>query len=251
VKIFVTCAVCSRDFAAAAERGEAVESPQPFLPGEMRESGAVFATCPKGHESAAVYNHHKYDVLFQSGIAALEDGYANEAVSSFSAALERAYEFFIRVVCRKRGLTEDQIEAAWKFIAKQSERQFGAFTTLYLLETNQPFPLPDWVPAFRNKVIHQGAIPPVAEVSRFAGEVFTLIRVVIKHLQENAEFESSRELVREAQIQHRAIPPEIPRISMAQVGVNDSTYDSFEAWRAHFVDWRRFQGEYSARSEGT
>ena len=81
-----------------------------LLPGEMHDSGVVFVTCPEGHRSAALYNHRKHEIFFASGAMALFDGYSNEAVSSFATALERLYEFYIRVVCRKRGIagTDDR-----------------------------------------------------------------------------------------------------------------------------------------------
>lgn len=77
------------------------------LPGEMHDSGVIFVNCPEGHRSAVLYNHRRHEVFFASGAMALLDGYANEAASSFATALERFYEFCIRVICKKQSISQN------------------------------------------------------------------------------------------------------------------------------------------------
>ena len=161
--------------------------PPSFLLGEMRDSGAVFVTCPEGHRSAVIYSSRKHEIFFASGAMAYLDGYVTEAISSFSSALERFYEFCIRVICRKQELSHDAFESSWKAVARQSERQFGAFCFLYALETNLSFSLPTSIPELRNKVIHHGYIPSNQELYDFAERIFRILRAAVVQLRKSAE----------------------------------------------------------------
>lgn len=215
-----------------------------FLPGEMHDTGAVFLTCPEGHRSAVLQNHRKHEILFESGAAALLDEYANEAVSSFAAALERLYEFFIRVVCRKRGISQEMFDTTWKLVARQSERQFGAFCFLYALEAGSTFSLDPRVPEFRNRVLHQGYIPPIKEVYDFAEIIFLTIRNVMAKLQETAGDSIHKEKLSEMHRQNRRIPKDMPRSSMVHFGLDVSTEEdtkAFGTWLERFRAWRKTQ----------
>lgn len=66
-------------------------------------------------------------MLSQIGANAIIDGYYREAVSSFSASLERFYEFSVHVLMRHFGKNSQQFKSAWRPISNQSERQLGAF----------------------------------------------------------------------------------------------------------------------------
>jgi len=218
--------------------------PYTFVPGEMDDSSAVFVTCPKGHRSAVLQNHRKHEILFESGAAALTDEYANEAVSSFAAGLERLYEFFIRVVCRKWGISQEVFNKSWKLVTRQSERQFGAFCFLYALETGSTFSLPRRIPEFRNRVLHQGYIPPIKEVYDFAEIIFLTIRNVMAKLQESAGESVHEEKLAEMHRQNRRIPRDMPRSSMVHVGLDVSTEEDTEAfgtWLERFRDWLKTQ----------
>lgn len=227
MKIPATCAVCMRE-----ERFEKSGLPV-LLPGEMHDSGVVFVTCPEGHRSAALYNHRKHEIFFASGAMALFDGYSNEAVSSFATALERLYEFYIRVVCRKRDIPQEICDASWKLVARQSERQFGAFCFLYALETCSKFSLPPSIPEFRNKVLHRGYIPPFEEVYDFAEKIFRKIRSVMAKLRETAEDSIREEVSAEIQHQNAEIPKDMPRSSMAGISMHSADWNESEA----FTKW--------------
>ncbi|MES9855088.1 MAG: hypothetical protein ABW166_00590 [Sedimenticola sp.] len=67
-------------------------------------------TCDKGHKSIVVYDSRRYDVLLQSATNALLDGYTNEAISTYGTALERCYEFYVRVVLRSHEIDPKEIE---------------------------------------------------------------------------------------------------------------------------------------------
>jgi len=225
-----------REFTSAHERGEQAPTPELFLAGRMQDSGAVFVECSKGHRSAVVYNHHRYEVLFTSGTAAYQDGYSNEAVSTMAASLERAFEFFVRVYSRKLSIEPETIDAFWKLVSRQSERQLGAFLVLWLQDTGEPFRIPQDLTELRNKVLHQGYIPSESETHRFAEQVFALLKTIVNRLQATASHEISRERLREGQLQNEAIPTGMIRSSMAHSGINDSALQTFDEWLEKYRD---------------
>src|SRR5690606_23860589 len=109
-----------------------------------------------------------FQLLFQVGIHALVDGYPREAVADFTAALERFYEFYFRVVCRIKGINKDAERATWSRVANQSERQLGLFLGSYLAVNGAPGPtLSRTNVEFRNGVVHKGKIPAREEASGF------------------------------------------------------------------------------------
>ena len=155
---------------------------------ELSDNGLYKICCDVGHESIVFIQNHKFDILFESGILALIDGYSREAVSSIASSLERFYEFYLKVICLKRGVYYDKIIASWKKIAPQSERQFGAYIFVYLLENkNCPKTLSDKFVKFRNKVIHKGYIPSDDEVIKYAKNVGEIISSEYLKLENNTQ----------------------------------------------------------------
>lgn len=154
------------------------------IAGELDDNGMIHVTCDRGHHGVVLYNARRYEVLVKSAARAALDGYTNEVVAVMSTALERMYEFYIRVSSRARGIPEGTVEVAWKNVAAQSERQFGAFQFLYMLDQSRPFKLESRITETRNKVVHRGKIVREAEALEFAENVYG----VIQHLQ--AELQS-------------------------------------------------------------
>ena len=97
------------------------------------------------------------------------DGYYRDAVASFSSSLERFYEFYIASILFKNGVSDNDIAENWKTVSNSSERQFGAFAFVYLLEEKIVPPGIESVKPkelggkqfknFRNNIIHRGDIP--------------------------------------------------------------------------------------------
>src|SRR5690606_36753730 len=98
---------------------------------EINDSGVYTATCRNGHTNSAITQQHKHETLFDLATFAILDGYYREAVMSFAASLERFYEFMIFIGLHELECEEDVIDSLWRDIAKQSERQLGAFIALY------------------------------------------------------------------------------------------------------------------------
>lgn len=135
----------------------------------------------------------KFEVLFDLGTRALMDGYAREAVASFAASLERFLEFYVRASTLERAANTERdfdaavsaLDATWRHVVSQSERQVGMFALAYLLREGRE---PDFLTAralgadFRNKVIHRGYLPRREEVEGYAAQVFTLIDRLLTEL---------------------------------------------------------------------
>jgi hypothetical protein len=126
------------------------------------------------HISVVYFTNKKFDLLFESGLNAIKDLYFREAVASLAAALERFYEYSIRLIISD--LNPDLIESTWKNIANQSERQLGAFIFLYTKEFKKaPLSLSNKMIEFRNKVIHKGYFPTKLEAIEFSQAILEII----------------------------------------------------------------------------
>jgi hypothetical protein len=177
MKLPISCAQCMQDD---------VISPQILTTVEFRDDGRYEITCPKGHVSTTILQQQKFEVLFDIGAYAIGDGYYREAVSSFTSALERFYEFFIKVICISKDSNSEETLKTWKEVSNQSERQLGAFIFLYYLEFGEkPVLLRNPSVKLRNEVVHKGKIPSKEQAIIYGQEVLDVIRPIIKILKEN------------------------------------------------------------------
>lgn len=202
-------------------------SAQPvFLSGELDDHGYIHVNCDQGHSGIVIYDARRYEVLIQSAAKAFADGYTNEVVAVMSAALERTYEFYIRVSCRAKGISRDSLEKAWKGVSAQSERQFGAFQFLYLIDHGQPFtPLEEFITKTRNSVIHKGRIAREKETVSFAEIVFKRIREIEASIQSKFSQYSAEESAQELETQKALVPEGVSSIMLENnlVRVDTST----------------------------
>lgn len=149
---------------------------------DLRDDDQYVATCAHGHTIAATLHNQKHDVLFESGAVALLCGFHREAVASFATSLERFYEFSMRVISKHLKLPSGVFDATWKHMAKSSERQFGAFVSLYAVAFGKLYaPAIDgrdaeFVAKLRNDVVHKGTIPTSSDATRFGDCVYRIIR---------------------------------------------------------------------------
>lgn len=140
---------------------------------DIPESGVIEATCDRGHRTAMIVQQTKFELLSEMGVKAIVNGSYRDAVSSFATSLERLYEFFIEAACRKHDISPDVFAATWKSMSNQSERQLGAFLTVFLLDTGETAKLlPQKQVEFRNAVIHKGRFPNREEVIQFGQAMF-------------------------------------------------------------------------------
>jgi len=157
--------------------------PTPFEP--INNSGIYQVHCVKGHEAVAIIDNVDFEILFEYSLNAIADGYYREAVSSSASAMERYFEFFVKVVLRSVGAEFSEIDRMWRNLSAQSERQLGAYIALYfdhfgaeplLLEPNKEVP-------FRNSVIHKGYVPSEHEAVAFANSVMQVIETSLMTLK--------------------------------------------------------------------
>lgn len=174
------CAECS-----FAGRFEFVKIP-------LREDGVYEYVCPLGHRSVWLVQQQRFELLFELGIHAILDGYYREAISAFSAALERFYQFSFHVLTLHSGGSDASFLEAWAQVKKSSERQFGVHVSAWLISFGStPRALPDNGPnkpskEFRNNVIHNGMLPDYAATVAFGQAVLEIIREQIDHLNDRA-----------------------------------------------------------------
>jgi hypothetical protein len=182
MKITVHCVACANE-----GRG-LVNGRVPFSDDLVLE----FA-CPNGHRTLISLQAHRYDVLLSVATDAIIDGCHMEAVSAFNSALERFYEFYLRYRASCNGLASSDFDKAWDHLAKQSERQLGAFILEFLFHKKC---VPDLIynnrvrkgpggncVEFRNAVIHKGQYPREDEVLAFGQHVLDFVVPILQSIQ--------------------------------------------------------------------
>lgn len=165
---------------------------------EIRDDFLYKIRCPEGHESATRLIEQRYEILFEIGAYAIVDGYYREAISSFTASLERYYEFFIKTALTNQSLTDEEIKKSWKNVASQSERQLGGYIFAHLLFTRRsPILLDTKLIQLRNEVIHKGKIPSRDESIKYGENVLTNIRQGVAILKYNFN-DAIQEMIRQS-----------------------------------------------------
>ncbi len=153
---------------------------------KIPENGIIDTICQCGHRNIFVIQQTKFELLSEMAVRAISDEYYRDAVASFTASLERLYEFFIEAVCRRRNIEFSEFANSWKEMANQSERQLGAFIASHLIDTGQkPEILNNKSVKFRNDVIHKGKFPDRIETINFAKLVTNCANPILKILKSN------------------------------------------------------------------
>lgn len=181
------CPVCAKAVADQKLERAAVEVPSPMV--RPADGGCYTVRCGFGHEAQVYVSNLKFELLFDLGVHALYDGYPREAVSCFTSSLERFYEFYWRVAQAYFNVPSDEIDRSWKTLAKQSERQLGAYVAARLMLSKKCPTLPNANThvKFRNDVIHQGYIPTTEEAVEYGDFVLKMVRDEIELLRDIAE----------------------------------------------------------------
>lgn len=149
----------------------------------FNDSGFYRFQCAENHVHEIVLVQMRFEVLAETAMQAIVDGYYRDAVASFAAALERFYQFYIDVVAHSKGVAPVVQVATWKHVVKQSERQLGMFIGVYQLENGDVPPLLDQNRVkLRNQVIHQGYLPTEEDAIDFGQAVVDLIQPLINQM---------------------------------------------------------------------
>ena len=198
--------------------------------------------CSRGHKLAFMLQSQKFEILLESAASALLEGYTIEAASSFSAALERFYEFCIRVFSRKDGLNEIEFNATFKQMAHQSERQLGAFLYLYLQNFGKAYQVKNKIIEFRNRVVHKGYIPTLEEVEGYGADIFDEICEVTKVLKESFPDTIMKVIFADMHARGKNLPPDMPRAtSSGTMFFNLASGDQKTSFKAALASFKQAQ----------
>lgn len=170
MKIKATCQECSSG---------------PFLDNNLKigivtinEKGLYYFTCDKGHNNLFQMQAFPFELLFESGLCAIKEGFYMESILSLTASLERFYEFFVNISLKANLLPNEVVKKVLDKMSQQSERKLGAFICLYSFIYKR-FPsciLEKKTVEFRNKVVHKGYLPNESEALNYGEEVYNAIR---------------------------------------------------------------------------
>lgn len=157
-----------------------------FIAVAIRDDRIYEVDCDCGKSIVAILDKELFEILFESGANAFIDGYYREAVTSFATALERFYEFVIKVIMSKQDVDKQLFEDTWKHVKNQSERQLGGFIFCWLAVFQEtPDLLSNSEVSFRNSVTHKGKIPSKEEAFDFGERIFTLTQTYIDMLNDS------------------------------------------------------------------
>jgi hypothetical protein len=170
-----------------------------------------YLECSRGHKSAVLLQSHKFEVLMESGANALAAGFTLEAASTFSAALERFYEFCLQVLCNQRSVSPAVYNQMFKTMARQSERQLGALIALCAIELGAPYSPNEKIVNFRNKVIHKGQIPTPDEAYDFCGKVYGEIFNLYKTFSDKFPTAIQNVVTQDLAARSNQLPKDTPR----------------------------------------
>lgn len=176
MRYHVSCHLCS-----------GIDAKQFTITVSPSNEGVYEVTCPKGHSFRIDVLSHHFQKLFENGIHALSDQYFIESFVSFVTCYERFIEYFLNIIFLSKGTPHTVFKEGWKELAKQSERQLGAFILIHLQEFGKKAILIN--PELRNKVIHQGYLPTEQDCIKFGNGVLNFIRPIISAMKSNRIFE--------------------------------------------------------------
>lgn len=156
-----------------------------LIEGEVNSDFIVEYNCNKGHQYLTYYSLEHFDLLYLAGLDSFVKGCYSESVMSFTVSLERMYEFFIKIILFNKFKDLNRIDSYWKNLKNLSERQFGAFCTLYFNETGNTWTINNNMISFRNSVIHKGKISSKEETTKYAEYVTDLLSNLVVFLRTN------------------------------------------------------------------
>jgi hypothetical protein len=152
--------------------------------GEVQSKLIAVCRCPKGHVYVSRLMHDQFDVLYSSAVYAYMGSFYSESILSFTAALERAYEQYVKLYLANQMLDFNVMDGFWKEIANQSERQYGAFCSAYVATEKQVWKSNTKQVSFRNDVIHKGYICGQTEAKTYAEYITEKLNLIMKSIKE-------------------------------------------------------------------
>lgn len=181
MQIYLSCPECIDE---QSRHESSSEAPDPIgtkrrlttYPIALTNEISYVVNCESGHSSAILIGLMNHEILFETGVYAMLDGYYREAITSFAASLERFFEFSARSIALACGCSEDDEGKCWAEISSQSERQLGAYIYLYAIHFKEkPHLLPKKMVELRNSAVHKGNIPSLDKAVLFGEEVLSIM----------------------------------------------------------------------------
>lgn len=150
----------------------------------ITDDGVYKHKCRNCSMAYQICNNEKFEILFEKGIEKLVEGDSYSAITCFSTALERFYEFSIKVMLSESEIEEMELDETFKRMNRSSERELGAFYMLYLKEFLKACPtVTKSNIELRNKVVHKGYIPTYSEALKYGESVLNYIRDIKNRLE--------------------------------------------------------------------
>lgn len=173
------CSVCISEMMKSGQSQAQIS----WVSATLQYEGVFGVTCQKGHKTTVAAHGAQHETLYFIAMNAFKDGYYREAVVSFASSMERFYEFFMRMThhCTNKDKPEfekekKRFDANWKLMAKQSERQLGAYISCTeFMHGETAKTMSGTKVAFRNDVVHKGVIPTRVKTLNFGQEVCDVI----------------------------------------------------------------------------
>ena len=138
------------------------------MPAADVHSGKLTLLCEQGHTTVVTLPIPAFELLFDFGCSALEDAYPREAITAFASLFERFLEFTCRLLLARRNVSREGVDAWWKEVKNQSERQMGSFVALWIADFRSPPMLPPKrLVELRNDCVHKGRIPPESDARAY------------------------------------------------------------------------------------
>jgi hypothetical protein len=248
MKLMTTCMICFEE--------NGVPSPLE-IEVEYTNEGQLIGVCPSGHKNVVAIQNFDCEILFDMGGMALLDGFTREAVTAFAAALERAYELYVRVIfafeaapwkareSERESLSKQatlEFESVWKELRRHSERQLGAFVMLFAIHERAALPLlnSDWV-KFRNECTHKGVIPSRDKALRYGNLVLEIIEKIRATTKSKKYEDSLRFVTVKHLIQQGAIGSTMGIPTMASWMVAEHNRKTLEERLPDLERWRKRQ----------
>jgi len=190
MKVYLYCTHCS--FLKNEDKDRQYEF-------ELTDNRVFEFKCNHGHENIYILQNKSFELLFEMGLCALNDGYSREAATNFAAAIERFHEFCITVMVHEHGVEhpeelnvwrivdrdyDNEYKTAWNTMVKQSERQYEAYIMLYLITFKRsPTLLDNKYVKFRNNVTHNGIFPTRQKTLDYGKAAFEYIQTKLIELR--------------------------------------------------------------------
>lgn len=150
------------------------------------DNGVIFFKCKNNHENCLIIQEQPFEILLEMAIENLIDRYYREAIFNFAAAQERCFEFCIELILFEQEIEHNVYEGLWRKVYKaSSERQLGAFHSLYLMRFKKIFDYNNDKINLRNNIVHKGEIATKQKAFEYGTYILNNIYTIVEEIVEN------------------------------------------------------------------